>query len=322
MSTDIDTQPNTAQTVADLVKTLYGADLLTLTDIDVGDIQVLLRPTPAGVQAESIKKFIDEYRRNPERRQGTATMKTLDSLIAHTNRFKDADSALFADPNTDKPSLTAVLDYHQQVNAHDGNDSDHVPLPRFGKHRSTHSFPLAEEWGHWTKSNEKPMTQTDFAEFIEERVLDIQPPPTFTGELSAPDLELQKITTLLKGKFAGPELLMELSRGLAVHESSKVASVVNLSSGAGSVTFESEHRDGSGEKLDVPNLFCIGIPVFEYGSRYRVVVRLRYRKTTAGIVWGYELYRHDRVFKDAFDEACTFARQQTGLPLFVGSPEA
>jgi uncharacterized protein YfdQ (DUF2303 family) len=133
---------------------------------------------------------------------------------------------------------------------------------------------------------------------------------------------LKRLADLLTGNFAGPEAMMKLSRGLAIYESSKVINATNINSGEGVITFEEEHQDSEGKKLTVPNLFLIGVPVFEGGSPYRVVVRLRYRKNGARIVWAYELYRHDRVFQDAFEGACETVKTGTGLPLFVGSPEA
>ena len=120
---------------------------------------------------------------------------------------------------------------------------------------------------------------------------------------------------------AGPQRMMELSRGLVVNENSKVGAVINLSSGEGSVTFEAEHVDGAGQKLTIPNLFCIGLPVFAQGDGYRVMVRLRYRKTGSGIAWSYEMYRHDLVFRDALRQACDRAAYATAIPLFYGSPE-
>ncbi|MDE8453326.1 DUF2303 family protein, partial [Klebsiella pneumoniae] len=79
----------------------------------------------------------DQYRTNPLRRAGTATMLSLDSLIDHVNRFKDADTVVFADDSRSAPSMTAVLDYHRA-----GASGD----PRFGKHRSLYAFPLSDEW--------------------------------------------------------------------------------------------------------------------------------------------------------------------------------
>lgn len=291
-----------------------------------GPIQVML--VPKGLEAKSVRPFLEEYRQRPDRREGTAVMQDLESFIALTNRFKDDNTALFADASGTSPSLLAVLDYHERVNIlpapgdTEGLAEFHPDaLPRFGRHRVSYEFPLSDEWTAWTKSDGVKMTQTEFASFLEDRGIDILPPPTFEGQISEADAHLQRLATLIKGRFAGPERLMDLSRNLAVHENAKVIAATNLSSGEGNVTFETEHTDSQGQKLEVPNLFCIAIPVFEHGARYRVVVRLRYRKEGSSLKWFYDLYRADTVFDDALRQACAKAREETGLPLFLGKPE-
>jgi len=143
--------------------------------------------------------------------------------------------------------------------------------------------------------------------------------------LPAPDLNesehLKRLVALLGGQFAGPEKLMDLSRGLRIHENATTVNVVNTFSGEGEVVFSSEHEDEAGEKLKVPNLFLIGIPIFKNGTNYRIACRLRFRKVSSAIVWTYDLYRADVAFNDAFSEACEQAADETGLPLFYGAPE-
>jgi hypothetical protein len=129
------------------------------------------------------------------------------------------------------------------------------------------------------------------------------------------------MTKRLNGTWAGPEKMMDMSRGLRVNENNKVASTANLSNGTGSIVFESEHTNAAGEKVDVPNLFLIAIPIFKNGPRYMIPVRLRYRAKDGRITWFYDTYRHDKVFDLALDEALSKVRTETGLPVLVGIPE-
>lgn len=282
---------------------------------------------PEGKRVMSMKPFLDEYQTAPERKKGTAELTTLISLVEHINRFKDEQSAVFALDDRSKPAITAVLDYH-----HAGTGT-----PRFGHHRAHYAFPLSDEWKAWQQFNAKPMTQTDFAVFMEDRIADVLPPPGDLDHLDAsqiteresggdfgdrsPDEQLAYLTKLLGGKFAGPATMMELSRGLSVHADEKVAQAVSLASGESFVSYVSEHKDGNGAKVNVPNLFLIGIPVFRHDARYRIAVRLRYRVKEGAIFWIYELYRHDAVFDDAFRKACEKVKNETALPLFYGAPE-
>ena len=65
----------------------------------------------------------------------------------------------------------------------------------------------------------------------------------------------------------------------------------------------------------------IAIPVFENGAHYRIPVRFRYRKSGASVRFIFLLHNPDVCFKDAVDEVLLRATEETGLPLFRGSPE-
>lgn len=266
--------------------------------------------TPGGAIPIPASAF-DDWRDKPRFRHGTAAMLTLDSLIEHANRFKDADSALFANDDRKAPSITSVLDYHPQ---------GAISSPRFGRHRATFNFPLSDEWKAWTESNKTVMKMATFAEFVEDRIIDIL--YLIPGEDELSD-DLTKFISAGGGEavIATPQRLVELSRGLKVNEESVVKEVVNLNSGEGQILFESQHTNGSGQPLRVPSLFLIAIPVFRNGPLYRMAARLRYRKTVEGIVFWYDLWRADRVFDHAFAEGCERACVETELPIFFGKPE-
>src|SRR3546814_13779715 len=114
---------------------------------------------------------------------------------------------------------------------------------------------------------------------------------------------------------------MDLSVGLKVYEKANVSEAVNLASGEVQIQFTSEHVDGTGSPLKVPNLFLIAIPVFKNGQFYRLAARLRYRRAPEGLVFWYELWRADRAFDHAFRDSCERARVDTELPLLFGTPE-
>lgn len=250
--------------------------------------------------------IFDDYRAAPVRRAGTATLTELDSLIAHVNRFKDQDSILFASDNRASPSITAVIDYHRA-----GAESS----PRFCGHRAKFAFPLSDEWKAWTAANKKAMRMIEFAAFLEDRIIDV-----LEGGEELPE-DMARFVKAIGGNIASPTKLMEIAVGLKVNEKSAVGETVNLSSGEGEISFVSQHTDGAGKPLKVPNLFLVGIPVFKGGPAYRIAVRLRYRKADGGLSFWYEMWREDRVFDDAFSEAVTRARDETGLPVLMGSPE-
>lgn len=257
------------------------------------------------VRLVSLKAFVDEYREKPVRRTGVARMLDPASLIGHINRFKDEDSAVFADTNRTRPSLTAVLDYHKQGAS---------GAPRFGVHRSQYAFPLSVEWEAWTKANGADMDQVNFAEFIEDHLLDVIDPKIASDKA-------KEFADKCMVEFAGPSKLLELSRGLSINVGVKLANQVNLQSGEKQIQFEETHTNRDGKMLKVPGAFLIGIPVFRADARYEVCVRLRYRTGAAGLTWCMDLWRHEEVFDHAILQACELVKKETGLPLFVGTPE-
>lgn len=260
-----------------------------------------LRPVPKSVFAD--------YLDHPERRTGTAAMTRLESFIEHVLRFKDMESVVFAKDDRNAPGLTAVLDYH---------DAGSYGTPRFGAHRTTFHFPLSDEWKTWNKFNGTKMTMVEFAEFLEERVNDID----LVESRDDLNEDIQRfIGATGLDKIASPSRLIELSRNLQIHETSTIKAVQNLSTGEGVLRFESEHTDGAGAPVDVPGLFVICIPVFAHDGYYRIAARLRYRKAPEGVIFWFDLWRTDLVFDHAFDKACERVKCETGLPLLVGAPE-
>lgn len=296
--------------VRDLVETYIHADVIEITEPETG-VKALAVRSGSTVTPLSPNLF-DPYRSEPRFRHGIATMLSLDSLIAHVNRFKDGGSMIFAEDNREKPSITAVFDYHIEGRADD-------TMPRFGKHRSHYAFPLSDEWKAWLKTDGESMGMVEFAAFLEERIIDV----LYVEDEDGLPEDVQRMHNAVgSGSVATPNRLMELARGLQINEAAIVQEAVNLQTGEAIVRFQTEHTDGAGGPVKVPAIFMIAIPVFNNGPLYRIAARLRYRKTGGKIVFWYDLWRTDRTFDHAFTEAVERVRVETELPVLIGRPEA
>ncbi|NSZ47954.1 DUF2303 family protein [Agrobacterium vitis] len=256
-----------------------------------------------GGKAISVKPLLEEYREKPRAKLGTAEVKTLESFISLVNRHKTSDSVIFAETDWQKPSITAVIDYHQ---AESGGEADNC------KHRIKYPFPLSEEWQAWVAQNGQPMNQTDFAQWIEDHIPDLAAP---TQE------EVDEYLDVFSLKTAYPNELVTLSRGLQVNVASNVKNNVTLQSGEGQITFEEEHRDATGAKLSVPGLFILSIAPFFMGTKARIPVRLRYRVKNGAVIWSFHLYRPDIHITDQVRADLDSAEQETALPAYEGKPE-
>ncbi len=290
--------------------------VVTVEDPDTG-IKVLAL-SRAGQLDPLPPTFFDSARDVPRFRRGTASMTSIASFIDHVNRFGDTDSAVFADDSKTTPKLTAVLDYHR---ADTGTDSARAHGDYgHGKHRTTFAFPLSEEWKAWTKLNGTVMTMGEFALFLEDRIGDI----AIAGDEFPEDIARFVNVNGGADSIADFATLVELSRGLKVFEQANVEEATNLASGEGHIRFSVEHetKTRTGGAVKVPTMFFIAIPVFAKGPFYRIGARLRYRKTNEGVKFWYDLYRADRSFDHAFDEAVEKVRVETPAAVFFGAPEA
>jgi len=290
--------------IADLA---HQADVVTI-NIDPPEVAGLPKSIPilldsTNGQARSVKSLFDEWRQKPDRKVGTAIVNTLESFIDLVDRHKTEHSAIFADIDWKKPSLTGVIDYHDIASGGPANN---------GKHRVHYPFPLSEEWQTWVKFNGEPMGQSEFAEFIEDRIAELAMPH------EAEEIDWKE---KLGGRVAHPNEIFTLSRGLKINAETRVVNQVTLASGEAQITFEEEHKDQNGQKLNVPSLFIIRLPPFFRGEAVRIPVRLRYRVKAGALVWFYQLYRPDQYITEEVERSLLRAEAATQLATFQGKPE-
>lgn len=96
---------------------------------------------------------------------GGPQLATTQSLIDYVNRFKTADTVIFA--NLDTAKIIACIDYHSAGSASAG----------LRKHHAILQLQHSKEWQTWTGVDEEMFEQKKFARFLEEHKLDIMSPP-------------------------------------------------------------------------------------------------------------------------------------------------
>jgi uncharacterized protein YfdQ (DUF2303 family) len=278
--------------------------ILKLTDANPRAMAAVI---PPGKTLSSLKEFQDEWLEHPERATGTANISDLASFIEFTNRTKTPNTVIFANNDRNSPSFLAVFDYNQAVAA--------GGCPGWSEHRAEYKFPVSDEWKQWVGSHKRTMTQEAFAEWIEDRIIDVADPTLATDRT-------KEILNALGGVLlASQAKLLALSKGLSVHVKSELENAVNTSSGEANLVWKTEHQDATGSKLVVPGAFLIAIPLFRGGPSYPIIVRLRYRAERGQVTWSYLLYRTEEFFEMAIRSACAEVREQTSLPVIVGTPE-
>lgn len=262
----------------------------------------------------------------PTRRRGTAHLQDLQSLIDWSNRFKGDTSALFANADMSHPTLTCIADYHA-AGPHT-LDVQGDRAARHCAHRAIYDFPISDEFRDWLKISGKPLGKDEMGNFIEDHAKDIMDPTPailagkITDKNASWENRLIETAAQIEGKFGQLTQLLAMSKKFQVFETSDLKVVSNRDTGEAEIQFLNEHKTATGEKLNIPNLIIIAIPVFEGGALYRMPVRFRYRKSGNAVNFILSVYNPEKAFKSAFDEAVTIATTETELPVFTGKPES
>lgn len=272
-----------------------GVELAKVTDRITNVENVPVGLVPSGMHLKVLDdalKVADQRAPTPRRRKGTAQHQELPSFIEHVNRFKDADSAIFADIAQTK--LTAVLDYHPS-----GADKG----PRWGEHRSVYTCPKSRQWLLWTSHQERAFTQEAFGEFVDANMADLAS-PSAGGAVST--------------DVAEPAAVLTMARNLVVLTKGEYSRAINPTTGESSLVNKIENESTS---TKIPRAFLLQLPVFENGTLYAVEARVRFAMRDGRPTFSFVLYQPEKIVQDAFGAVRDEVKKGTGLPVFAGSPE-
>ena len=217
----------------------------------------------------------------PTRKRGAFKLRDAASFIAYFKKHQLA-STLYG--RIDPPRFLAVFDDHRKDEA---GWRDHI---------ASYDCPLSPEWKTWLTANKKPFKQAEFAQFIEDNLPDIVEP-------------------------AGADML-EISRTLEAKKKINFASGIRLSNGQQELTYE-EQIEGTASKgkLQIPEMFVLGIPVLEGGPRYKVQARLRYRIDGGTLAMWFDLLRPHKISEDAVLAVWKEISDGTATQILNGDPD-
>lgn len=219
---------------------------------------------------------------NPTRKRGTVSLMSAESFSRYVGLHADSGTTVYG--SIEPAVFVAVLNDHASTH------------PGWGDHVAQYNCPTSLEWKAWKAANGVPMTQEKFAKFIEDNLPDIVEPV-------AADM-------------------LEISRKLEAKKSVNFSSGIRLDNGQTQLTYEEEIR-GTADKgrLEVPEIFAIGVPVLEGGPKYRIEARLRYRIAEGGklSMW-FDLVRPQKSLEAAVDDVWKAIEAATGRTIFRGTP--
>lgn len=199
-------------------------------------------------------EILSELRLKPNRISEKIKHSTVASFIDYYNRFSTSASVIFLDTNSNE--FTAIFDYHDQDSKSDWCDHTSV-----FKLKSTH------EWSSWSANNKKMFSQEEFGRFIEENLMEIVSPAN--GEMLEIALSLQAKTKV------------DFSKAIRLDNGQTQLQYIETIDGSAGI-------NGS---LKIPEIFSIGLILFEGGSPYQIDARFRYRIKDGNLALWYELIR-------------------------------
>lgn len=229
---------------------------------------------------------LEQYLDNPRRKRGQVILHDADSLATYVAAHGESNRTLIY-ANVEAGSITVELNGHTKSSAEAG----------WGDHRAVLTLRPTPNWQLWAGRNERWMSQTEFAEHIEEGLVDIVEPT------AAHMLEVaQTFQANAKVAFRSSTLLTNGQRQFSYEE-----------------TIES--RAGQQGTMAVPTEFYVGLAVYE-GQRegHRIKARLQHRIERDALRLRYLLDRPYDVIKAAFDDVVGKLEQDTGLTAYRGLP--
>lgn len=269
-----------AQAIID--QTLAGAPPATL---DPNGWSVVV--VPEGGEAKVFGPRPDSELDAPRRVKGETTVFDVDSLAALWDKYATASSELYADPAAFR--ITAVFNADHDAAA---------GLADFRDHRAVLVCRLTPAWNAWLAKDGQYLDQTAFAEFLEDRLVDIVDP-------SGADM-LELATTFqatTKVDFESNVVLSSDQRQLVYKETLQA-------------------KAGQTGRLEVPTHFTVALQPFEASAAFRVVARLRYRINNGHLAIGYRLERPDDVLREAFGDVRQAADEACGASSLFGTAPA
>lgn len=258
------------------------------TQIDGGNLYSVVVPDDGNHVLVDLD--LDKYREHPRRKTGTVKLHDAVSFVEYLSKHGLTQSEVWADVS--RQSLVAV------INAHMGTTGDGVEdYAGWSDHRAVLEIRHTDAWRAWVSQDRKWMSQTEFAEHIEDRVIDIQKP-------------------------SGGEML-EVAQSISAKGGVEFESSKRLSSGQSELVFKETITAKAGQKgtLEIPNVIDLALVPFEGAPAYKVTARFRYRINGGDLKLCYALDRPEDVIANAFGDIVQAVEEQIKpKPLYRGAP--
>lgn len=271
--TDKQTGATEAGTIADLARKASAASVIVTAS---GREFIIV---PDGFKEKDVTDPHGLQPKKPIYIEQDVTVQTVDSLVEYVNKYKTADTMLFADMAAN--TIVAHIDYHGAKTA------EHVA------HAASMQLQYSEEWTCWQGMNDKLLKQLDFARFIEENSADVAAP-------------------------TGGELL-EVCRDLQAARGVNFKRAIRTNTDHENFEFAENSDIRAKNGVEVPTKFELSIPVYFDTRNIPLQAFLRWNLAGEQLVLGVKLHRHEHVRQAMFKEIVNAAADRTNCPVVYGT---
>lgn len=267
-----------------------------------GNREFVALPTNDGYRLEQITQTNGADVLMPKLVTANVKVQTAGSLCDYINRFKNFDTALFADIATD--TIVSIIDYHKMPGANMlgnpnvptsvGMPSDYDAHAQLNLHRATLKLPRSLEWDIWNKADGMMMKHVAFASFIEENAIDITDP-------------------------SGAALL-EMCRDLQIKGNVNFKSSIRFGDTV-SIDYQKDEDVSTKDSMQLPSQITLSIPVYFGEPPVQVTAYLRREINEGKLSLGYKLSRAEAVRQAEFHRIVNEVMASVELlPTFYGTP--
>jgi uncharacterized protein YfdQ (DUF2303 family) len=270
---------NDADTIASLAR--EGAHKPEILKTNDGrEILVL----PEGFERHDVPDEHGLKRTAPSYLKQDVTLQTVDSLADYVNRFKIAETVLFADIAAS--SICAVLDFHT------ASSGDMAPYVQRCAHRATMQLPFSEEWSIWKAASGHLKPQLEFARFLEEN----------GGDVGAP---------------SGADLL-EACRDIQARRNVNFIQAVRTASENESFEYTDNTEARAKGEIEIPTKFQLAIPIYFGELTSELFAFLRWKLDEGKMLLGIQLHRAEHVRQAVFKQIVLRVADATQCPIVFG----
>ncbi len=218
----------------------------------------------------------------PPRKGASAAFVEAQSFIDYVKTYKDAHSRFFFD--VEQRAFSAILDYHDPAAQDD--------VGRRGLHTASFVMKLTPEMEAWMNlaDSDEPMSQSEFAAFLEDRQRDVAEPDGAT--------------------------VLELARSLEVKNNVAFKGSQRSSDGGFNVISSEDVTTGS---VEVPRRILLALAVFQGGPIIELPALLRFRLSAGTILFWIVFLDLERLLREEVDRVRRDIAAAIGAPLWAGS---